>query len=322
MPADRPDDPDAGPVTLSVVGDLKLAHRAAEDLRAGDPQAPFRRVADELFAADLTLGNLETALGEGGTPEPKRYTFMAPPAFAAELQEAGFDHMALANNHVYDFGAAGIRSTLEALEEAGLPFSGAGEDLASAREPAVLEANGRRIAVINTLDVAADNAKIPYDNSQWAATDDRPGVFWAVPEQVAAEVERARAEADDVVVLLHAGVENTRPAGKVQQRVAEAALDAGATAVIGHHAHVLQGHREHPDTGQLTAWGLGNFVFDGYPAGAEQNDSAILHLTIDDQGVTEHSWTPVVLDGGYPQALAEDSAEGRRVLQLIESLAE
>lgn len=322
-PADRPDDPDAGPVTLAVVGDLKLAHRAAGDIQAGRGDRVFAGVADELAAADLTLGNLETALGTGADRAGKvnkKYTFMSPPAAVEVLQEAGFDHVSLANNHVYDFGEHGILTTLEHLRAAGLPFSGAGEDPQAARTPAVLEANGRRIAVLNYLNVEDDNRVIPFANRDWEAREDRAGVAWGHPEEIAQDVAAVRDEVDDVVVILHAGLENRTQLNDAQRAMADAAFDAGATAVIGHHAHVLQGYDVREDSGTLVAWGLGNFVFDGYPEGAEQNDSAILHLTLDDQGVTDVSFTPVAVQGGYPVALDPQSARGQRILERLESL--
>ena len=322
-PADRPDDPDAGPVTLAVVGDLKLAHRAAGDIQAGRGDRVFAGVADELAAADLTLGNLETALGTGADRAGKvnkKYTFMSPPAAVEVLQEVGFDHVSLANNHVYDFGEHGILTTLEHLRAAGLPFSGAGEDPQAARTPAVLEANGRRIAVLNYLNVEDDNRVIPFANRDWEAREDRAGVAWGHPEEIAQDVAAVRDEVDDVVVILHAGLENRTQLNNAQRAMASAAFDAGATAVIGHHAHVLQGYDVREDSGTLVAWGLGNFVFDGYPEGAEQNDSAILNLTLDDQGVTDVSFTPVAVQGGYPVALDPQSARGQRILERLESL--
>ena len=322
-PADRPDDPDAGPVTLAVVGDLKLAHRAAGDIQAGRGDRVFAGVADELAAADLTLGNLETALGTGADRAGKvnkKYTFMSPPAAVEVLQEVGFDHVSLANNHVYDFGEHGIVTTLKHLRAAGLPFSGAGEDPQAARTPAVLEANGRRIAVLNYLNVEDDNRVIPFANRDWEAREDRAGVAWGHPEEIAQDVAAVRDEVDDVVVILHAGLENRTQLNDAQRAMADAAFDAGATAVIGHHAHVLQGYDVREDSGTLVAWGLGNFVFDGYPEDAEQNDSAILNLTLDDQGVTDVSFTPVAVQGGYPVALDPQSARGQRILEHLESL--
>lgn len=322
-PADRPDDPDAGPVTLAVVGDLKLAHRAAGDIQAGRGDRVFAGVADELAAADLTLGNLETALGTGADRAGKvnkKYTFMSPPAAVEVLQEVGFDHVSLANNHVYDFGEHGILTTLEHLRAAGLPFSGAGEDPQAARTPAVLEANGRRIAVLNYLNVEDDNRVIPFANRDWEAREDRAGAAWGHPEEIAQDVAAVRDEVDDVVVILHAGLENRTQLNDAQRAMADAAFDAGATAVIGHHAHVLQGYDVREESGTLVAWGLGNFVFDGYPEGAEQNDSAILNLTLDDQGVTDVSFTPVAVQGGYPVALDPQSGRGQRILERLESL--
>lgn len=322
-PAQRPDDPAAGPVHLAVVGDLKLAHRAAGDITAGRGSRVFAGVADELASADLTLGNLETTLGtarDQGDRQHKRYTFMSPPSSPEVLLDAGFDHVSLANNHVYDFGEPGILSTVRALDQAGLPNSGAGADPRAAREPAVLEANGRRIAVLSYMDVPADNARIFFSNKQWEATSQRAGVAWGHPEQVAQDVAAVRDQVDDVLVVMHAGRENKTFLVEEQRAIAQAALDAGATAVLGHHAHVLQGYRQDPQDGTAVAWGLGNFVFDGYPEGAEQTDSAILHLTLDDQGVTDLSFTPVALRGGYPVALDETSGRGRAILDRLERL--
>ena len=322
-PAQRPDDPEAGPVTLSVVGDMKLAHRAAAPMASGNGASVFAGVAKELFSSDLTLGNLETALGTSADRAEKvnkNYTFMSPPQSAGQLKAMGFDHVSLANNHTYDFGQRGILSTVDALTKAGLPFSGAGKDPQAARTPAFLEANGRRIAVLSYVNVANDDRVIPFANRDWEARPDRAGVAWAHPEQVAADVQAAREQADDVLVILHAGLENRTQLNDAQRDNARAALDAGATAVLGHHAHVLQGYRVDEQDGTMVAWGLGNFVFDGYPAGAEQTESAILHLTLDDQGVTDVSFTPVSLQGGYPVALSPSSGAGQRILQRLDSL--
>ncbi|WP_374929508.1 CapA family protein [Kytococcus sedentarius] len=321
-PADRPDDPDAGPVTLAVVGDMKLAHRAAGDIAAGRGAKVFAGVADELAAPDLTLGNLETTLGtaaDQGQKVGKRYTFMSPPNSPKVLQDVGFDYVSLANNHTYDFGVRGITTTVEHLNAAGLPFSGAGADPAAARKPAIIEANGRRIAVLSYVDVANDSY-IPFANRDWEARPDRAGVAWGHPEQVAQDVAAVRDEVDDVLVMMHAGLENRTQLNDAQRGIARAALDAGATAVLGHHAHVLQGQIAHEQDGTFVAWGLGNFVFDGYPEGAEHTDSAILHLTLDDQGVTDVSFTPVALHQGYPVALDPDSARGQRILERLETL--
>ncbi|WP_462417530.1 CapA family protein [Kytococcus sp. Marseille-QA3725] len=321
-PAARPDDPDAGPVRLAVVGDLKLAHRAAEDINAGQGQKVFAGVADELAGADLTLGNLETTIGtaaDQGDKQPKRYTFMSPPASVELLRRTGFDHVSLANNHTYDFGEPGILSTVEHLQKGSMPFGGAGKDSSAAREPAVLESNGRRIAVLSYVDVPPDDV-VPFRNEQWEAQKDRAGVAWGRPQQIADDVSAVRDQVDDVLVILHAGTENETVLNDAQRQMAKAALDAGATAALTHHAHVLQGYRVDEEDGTMVAWGLGNFVFDGYPQGAEQTESAILNLTLDDQGVTDVSFTPVTLQDGYPVALSPDSGQGRAILDRLEKL--
>ena len=81
--------------------------------------------------------------------------------------------------------------------------------------------------------------------------------------------------------------------------------------------HVLQGYRM--EDGQLTAWSLGNFVFDGF-SDPEATQSVVLTVQLDREGLTDTEWTPVHLEDSYPQALDPDSPDGRAVLEHLESL--
>ncbi len=90
-------------VHLAAVGDLMLDRSLGWYVQQGDLAYPFAPVADLLRAADLTIGNLECALGDIGTPAAKSYTFRAPPEAAQALALAGFDIVNLANNHAMDY---------------------------------------------------------------------------------------------------------------------------------------------------------------------------------------------------------------------------
>lgn len=292
-----------------------LARSVGERIGSGDPDDPFAGVADEFAAADLVVGTLETTVGESGEPEEKTYTFQAPPEAVDSLLAAGFDLVTLANNHSYDFGAEGLLETIGLLESGGLAHVGAGADADAARSPVILSAGGVDTAFLAYVDVPDDASG--YRNRDWAATSTDPGVAWAVPEEVAADVTAAEREADHVVVLLHAGTEGSSQPDPSQHAAADAALDAGATAVIGSHPHVLQGHRL--QDGQLTAWSLGNFVFDDFHD-PETSQSVVLTVHLDQEGITDTEWTPVQLEGSYPQALDPEAPDGRAVLEHLESL--
>lgn len=307
-------EPDPGEVSIAFVGDLMLGRSIGERLLAG--QDPLVGVAAEFAAADLVIGTLETTVGEGGKPEDKTYTFQAPPEAVDSLLGAGFDLLALANNHSYDYGADGLTGTLDLLDAAGLAHVGAGADASAARAPVLLSAGGIDTAFLSYVDVPDDWTG--YRNRDWEAREDRPGVAWAHPDDIAADVAAARDEADHVVVLLHAGVEGSQEPNEVQRAAADAALEAGATAVIGGHPHVLQGHRLQDS--QFTAWSLGNFVFDGFGDDPVASQSAILTLRLDADGITDTEWTPVLIEDGLPVALDPQSEQGQAILERLESL--
>lgn len=312
--SDPETDPEPGEVSIAFVGDVMLGRSVGERLLAGED--PFAGVAEELAAVDLVVGTLETTVGEGGQPEDKTFTFQAPPEAVDSLLGAGFDLVALANNHSYDYGADGLSGTLDLLDEAELAHVGAGEDAAAARAPAVLSAGGVDTGFLSYVDVPDDWTG--YRNRDWEARPDHPGVAWAHADDIAADVAAARDEADHVVVLLHAGVEGSQEPSEVQRAAADAALEAGASAVIGGHPHVLQGYRH--EGGRLTAWSLGNFVFDGFGDDPVASQSAILTLHLDEDGITTTEWTPVQIVDGLPVALDPSSPEGAAVLDHLESL--
>ena len=103
-------------------------------------------IRDSIFdAADYTIANLETSLGDVGTPEAKRYTFQSPPEAAQSLALAGVDLVSLANNHAKDFGPEALLQGIDLLGEAGVATVGGGADDAAAYAPHVADINGLRV---------------------------------------------------------------------------------------------------------------------------------------------------------------------------------
>lgn len=300
-------------VRLAAVGDLMLARSIGDALKRNPQDSPFAKVAAALRDADVTVGNLECAIGTGGRPAPKGYTFRAPPAAAGSLADVGFDILSLANNHSLDFGTSALSSTLDLLSGRGIAVTGAGMDEAAARRPALLERNGLRLAFLGYVDVPVERGG--FNTASWRATTERPGVAWADPRLIAADVAAARGEADVVIVLLHSGYEDQATPNAIQKRAARAAIDAGAALVLGAHPHVLQGVERYK--GGLIAYSLGNFVFDGLAG--PRAESAILNVTLGRDGVQGVEWTPVVLKAGRPTLAGGQQA--RAILAKIERLS-
>jgi poly-gamma-glutamate capsule biosynthesis protein CapA/YwtB (metallophosphatase superfamily) len=291
-------------VSFMAVGDLMLARTIGERTLANGPAWPFAGVIDQLSSADLLVGNLECVIGDQGRPQPKAYTFHAPPVAAEALTLAGFDLVGLANNHALDYGIDGLADMLPRLREAGIETAGAGADSDTAHSPTVLRRNGVSVAFLAYVDVPVEG-RTGFDTRSWEADPVTPGVAWADADQMAGDIAKAEAVSDVVVVLLHFGLEGRGEVTPDQERLAHAAIDAGAGLVIGAHTHVLQRTEEYG--GGLIVYNLGNFVFDGF--GEPSNYSAIFKATLTPSGVSDYSFVPVMVDEGVPRLATPAEAE-------------
>jgi poly-gamma-glutamate capsule biosynthesis protein CapA/YwtB (metallophosphatase superfamily) len=256
---------------VAFAGDVHFAGPTAERLQR-DVRTTFGASAAALSRADLTMVNLETAISVGGTPQPKTFTFAAPPAAFTALRDAGVDLATMANNHGADFGPDGLRQTLAAIKTSQFPVVGLGADAAAAFRPYYVSRNGVRLAFIAASQVQDETL------ANFSATPTSPGIANAYSEQLLAAVRAAKRSADAVIVYLHWGTEYLGCPNSDQRSLADQLARAGATAVIGTHAHVLQGAGWRPD-GTYVAYGLGNYFW-WRTFGNAQDDNGILTLTV------------------------------------------
>ena len=293
-------------VNLMAVGDLMLARTiATETMAFNGPSAVFAAVAPVLNEADLTVGNLECVIAEGGEPvEPKAYTFRAPLEAMDALTLAGFDVLSVGNNHALDYGYGALQETFALFAERGLAAVGVADTEAAVHTPVIIERNGVRLAFLSYVDVAIET-RSGFDTRSWEAVGDTPGLAWAEPERITADVTAAKAQADVVIVFLHSGLEGRLDVFRMQKLPARAAIDAGAALVIGSHPHLLQPVEEY--NGGLIVYSLGNFVFDDFDG--DFNYSAILTVTLTRAGVEAYDFVPVMLDdAGLPRLATAEEA--------------
>lgn len=245
------------PITLIATGDVMLARYVELQMRTlKDYTFPFRKVSDFLKNADITIANLETPLMPGKNVPTGSMTFRADPEALAGLLAAGFDVVSIANNHTMNYQVPGLTSTLQALKKAGILAAGGGRDLDVAHTPAIMEVKGKKIAFYSYV----DNSIPPGHHG--AATKNTPGIAVMDTSAVKSDVKNARDTygADIVIVSMHAGKEYTREPTQFQKDFAHAAVDAGASVVIGHHPHWIQPVENYMDG--VIFYSLGNFVFD------------------------------------------------------------
>ncbi|UOY03197.1 CapA family protein [Blastococcus sp. PRF04-17] len=259
-------------ITIVAVGDIGPDRDDAGEL--------FELNRHVLQAADITFGQLEFVLSDKGFRLPQvRHTVRAKAEDAKSLVEAGFDVVSFAGNHCMDFGPEAMLDTAANLKAAGAEPVGVGRDAHEARQPALVTRNGTEIAFL------AYSSVMPH--SFWA-TENRPGCApmraYTVYEQIehdqpgtparihtfphrddladlVADVRRQKEAGRFVVVSVHWGI-HFIPAviADYQRDVAHAAIDAGADAVIGHHAHILKGVEVY--RGVPIFYSLANFAMD------------------------------------------------------------
>jgi poly-gamma-glutamate capsule biosynthesis protein CapA/YwtB (metallophosphatase superfamily) len=265
-------------ITIAAVGDIMLGSTSINDtfLPPNDGADILKEVTPILSKADITFGNLEGPLLEGGTttkcpPNSTRcFAFRVPTRYGKYLKDAGFDVMSVANNHAGDFGDYGRESTRKTLDALGIKYAGSDKGQFAMT---ILEAKGKRIAFIGF----AHNNIVPNVNDLVFA------------KQL---VEQARKKADLVVVSFHGGAEGTDQqhvpnrteifGGEARGNLplfAHTVIDAGADLVIGHGPHVMRGMEIYKD--HLICYSMGNFATYGmFTLRAETALTAIFEIKI------------------------------------------
>jgi poly-gamma-glutamate capsule biosynthesis protein CapA/YwtB (metallophosphatase superfamily) len=265
-------------LTVAAVGDIMLGTDFPENILPDDDGVGFlEAVTPILSAPDVTFGNLEGVLQDGGEPVKQCknksicFLFRSPTRYAAYLQRAGFDVMSLANNHARDFGEEGRSSSMAALDTQGIHHSGREGTVAS------FIANGRRVALVAFAPNVGSNS----------LNDPQIGL------PLVAELATRH---DIVIVSFHGGAEGNGAevlpfaremfAGEDRGNVVEfahAMVDAGADLVLGHGPHVVRPMELYRD--RLIAYSLGNFAtYYGISVEGIRGLAPILLVTLDDEG--------------------------------------
>lgn len=221
-----------------------------EDLfRAGDVARLFNDLLPEFREASLAIANLECPFITERTPILKTGpSFGEPPACVNGIKQAGIGVLCLANNHIMDHGAAGLKSTLDTCAANTIDTVGAGDNLAAARRILIKEINGTRIGIL-----AAAECEFSI------ATKHSPGANPLDVVDIVRNICERRSSYDYLVVLLHGGDEFQVPTPRLQT-VCRFLIEMGAGAVVVQHPHVLGGWEEYQ--GGHIVYGQGALIMD------------------------------------------------------------
>ncbi|MRG95468.1 CapA family protein [Polyangium spumosum] len=252
--------PDTGPekpafVTVFAAGDVSFGRLVGQILLREPERALFASMDDLLRAADVRFVNLEGPISDQGreTVSPENnLVFNGPPASADVLARAGIDVVSTANNHAWDYGKSAMLETLDHLDRAKVLHAGTGATLEKAFEPAIVTRRGLRLAFLAVTDVWNQGVLSRHPGRAHVASADREALVRAVKSL------REKGDVDAILVSYHGGEEYREDPLPRTRALAEAVIDAGADAFLGHHPHVVQGVTFH--AGKPIVYSLGNLL--------------------------------------------------------------
>lgn len=287
---------DSSQVHLIFSGDILLSTHVTT---AYDKSGGIEGVLDEPLRAEITqsdiyMANQEFPFSERGSAAPdKQFTFRLSPTRVSMMNEIGVDIVSIANNHTLDYGTDALVDTCNTLDQAGIAYVGAGENMDRAKKLETIEVKGKTIGFLAASRV--------YPDPNWVANRKKPGMVSGYdPTILLEEIKKAQDLCDYLVVYVHWGVEREEQPKEYQKVLGRKIIDAGGDLVVGSHPHVLQGVEYYK--GKPICYSLGNFIF-----GSSIPKTVMLKADVDfDQDSVRLSLIPGTSRAGYTRKITDE----------------
>ena len=292
----------SGPI-IAAVGDLQLGdspttvgYGVYSRYGGGSLSALFGDAGPVFSRADLVFGNLETVLSPPpvGAHGRAALQLRGQPEFAADLKEAGFTVVNVANNHTAQHGEEAFRATVAALRVNGIACCGIRGSGDWVSKPATLVVAGQTISLVG------------YSLRPRQYGSEVPPYAEGSREGICRDVERLIAGGATVIVSLHWGEEFVPYPSRDEVELGHAIIDAGASLVLGHHPHVTRPVERYKSG--LIAYSLGNFMGD-MTWYAPFRQGTVLQCVIGPKRVTDVSLIPTQLGTDYRPKLGSPSSD-------------
>ncbi len=294
-------------VRILIGGDICPIGRNQALFQRGEAERILNELLPEFQSADFVTANLECALIDAETPIRKCGPNRGVPFDCVRgLRAMGITVAGLANNHIMDHGCRGLRTTMRALQEAGIAYVGAGEDVAEAAQPLCLPLGDIRVGIIA---VAEHEFSIAATNT--------PGAHPLNLIEYVRTMKNLNRECDYTIVLLHGGKEHYVYPSPALQQTCRFMVEQGADLVLCQHSHCA-GCYEHYQGGHIV-YGQGNLVFDRHPdlQGA-WNRGFVVKVSIKSRQTAEMDLLPYIQSDERPgvrRMCADEEATLRRDLE-------
>ena len=234
---------------LIIGGDVVPTDVTEKYFINGDISATFGKAAELCKSADRVIVNVECALTDyDGAIRKMGPNIKASPDSVLGYKKLGVTDAMLANNHVFDFGIKGLSDTVKALSDAGIPYTGIGDNDTEARKPYFIEEKGVKIGIVNVC-----------EHEYTYALPDRCGVNAFDPFLTMQDIREAKKNCDYLIFIYHGGKEYCRYPSPRLYNLAHAAVQNGADVFLAQHSHCIGCYEEFE--GGHILYGQGNFNF-------------------------------------------------------------
>lgn len=234
---------------LIIAGDFCPIHRAEKMLKDG--QSIFAsELQQNISNADFFIANLECPITDSNNKIQKAGPHLkAGLDISAGLKKLGLDALALANNHIMDYGKKGLMDTCEVLEKNSIKHFGS-----------EIDGKGTNRMTIENSD--AKVAILSYSNFEFSIHTDhqKNGAYPIDVMDIVKDMDSIRKEVDHIILLLHTGLDKFPLPSPFQKKLCRFLVDKGASAILCQHSHIC-GAFEHYSNGFIS-YGQGSFVFD------------------------------------------------------------
>ena len=271
---------------IVAIGDVFLQTKSGE-------HNPFTLEIEEFLKKQRhVLVNLETVLADDGVPHQKAINLKNDRHMSLYMKEVGITLANVSNNHALDFGAQGLASTVDAINNAGIDIIG-------------LTINGEQKACILNIDNSIQVGALAYTVGKKDVGN--IGIAQLNEKQIIRDIKSLKLNnVDKIMVSLHWGEEYVLYPSPEQQRLARSLIDNGVDVIIGHHPHVLQGIEEYKNG--IIFYSLGNFNFGGvgYLSNNRPNSKwgMIVLLNFTKNTNLKYSIIPIKIDNDYRPSFA------------------
>jgi poly-gamma-glutamate synthesis protein (capsule biosynthesis protein) len=281
-------------------GPLSVGLGVSSRIKRIGSEVIFEHVRPILKNGDVVFANLEAVLADHSTKKSRKEGLLLKGTSSSigGLKYAGFNVLSVANNHALQYGHKPLNETAELLEDNGIMCIGLNHTAKKINQPRFMNCNNTRIAFLAYC--------LVKDPTAYTTTDD--------PDEIYAEIKNAKTQADAVIVSMHWGDEYIQRPSVSQIEMAHEMVDSGASLILGHHPHVIQGVEKYKNG--LIAYSLGNFVFDmGYIS--KTRNSFILECSLSKNGnVQEYKIHPVYINDIFQPVPLQNSAREKALENL------